>query len=263
MSNMRMVALISLILALCLAGPAQESQAASQWRSFESGGVKIAYFSAGSGDPVVLIHGLYSSAEVNWERPGIVERLSSKYRVVALDVRGHGRSGKPTEESAYGLQMVNDVISLMNHLNIEKAHIVGYSMGSMIALKLIALSPERAASGTLGGMGWLQEGSALQSFWEGISGRKGSKTPTACVRSIARLALNEGEIKGIRIPIEVIVGDRDPVNRLYVEPLSEIRKDWQVVKIRDAGHLSCVVKPEFREELIKWLDGISARTSSM
>jgi len=52
----------------------------------------------------------------------------------------------------------------------------------------------------------------------------------------------------------VIVGDRDPVKRLYVAPLQRVRKDWAVIEIGDAGHLNCVVKAQFKEEIAEWLD---------
>ncbi|MCE9547954.1 MAG: alpha/beta hydrolase [Planctomycetia bacterium] len=59
--------------------------------------------------------------------------MSKNFQVIALDVRGHGLSDKPTREDAYGPELVGDVIRLMDHLHIKKAHIVGYSMGGIIA----------------------------------------------------------------------------------------------------------------------------------
>ena len=52
----------------------------------------------------------------------------------------------------------------------------------------------------------------------------------------------------------MIVGDRDPTKRLYVEPMSRLRPDWPVSVIADAGHLNCVMKEQFKDELRKWLD---------
>src|SRR4051812_7089695 len=135
---------------------------------FKSGDVKIHYTVQGSGPPVVLIHGLLSSAEMNWTLPGITALVAKHHQVIALDCRGHGNSDKPLEESAYGVPMVEDVVALLDHLGIPKAHIVGYSMGGMIALKLAVLHPERVKSLMLCGMGWLQEGSKLQDFWTAI-----------------------------------------------------------------------------------------------
>lgn len=132
---------------------------------FDSAGVRVHYEVQGSGDAVILIHGLHASARINWGAPGIIDDLAQSYRVIALDCRGHGQSDKPTAEGAYGVQMVEDVVRLMNHLHLRTAHIVGYSMGGMIALKLVVLHLDRVRSVTLGGMGWLQEGTKLQDFW--------------------------------------------------------------------------------------------------
>jgi hypothetical protein len=65
--------------------------------TFDSADVTIAYVEAGQGDPVMLVHGRYSSAETNRVRPGTFERLAVRHRVIALDLRGHGQSGsRPT-----------------------------------------------------------------------------------------------------------------------------------------------------------------------
>jgi pimeloyl-ACP methyl ester carboxylesterase len=64
----------------------------------------------------------------------------------------------------------------------------------------------------------------------------------------------QGEIEAVRIPTIIIVGDRDPVRRLYVAPLERVRPDWPVKIIDGAGHLNCIFKPQFKEELKKWLD---------
>jgi pimeloyl-ACP methyl ester carboxylesterase len=129
-------------------------------------GVKIHYIVEGKGEPVVLIHGLYSSAAVNWQMPGIISLLSKDYQVIALDMPGHGESDKPESQDAYGLQMVEDVVQLLDHLKVKKAHIVGYSMGGMVTVKFMSKHQDRVLSGIVGGMGWLREGSRLQKFWE-------------------------------------------------------------------------------------------------
>ena len=115
------------------------SPAEPEVRSFDSDGVKIAYRVDGGGPPVILIHGLTVDADLNWRTPGITEKLAKKFQVISMDVRGHGQSGKPHDRSAYGLQLVEDVARLMDHLHFDRAHIVGYSMGGEIAVKLVAL----------------------------------------------------------------------------------------------------------------------------
>src|SRR4051812_44164328 len=64
-------------------------------KSFDAGGVKIRYTDQGQGEPVVLVHGFGVNLEMQWDLPGIIKALSKDHRVIALDVRGHGKSGKP------------------------------------------------------------------------------------------------------------------------------------------------------------------------
>ena len=225
-----------------------------KYDTFDAKGVKIRYSVLGKGEPVVLIHGLHASGEINWVLPGITAALAKDHQVVALDLPGHGGSDKPKDEDAYGTRMVDDVLLLMDHLEIKKAHIVGYSLGGMIALKLIAEHPDRALSGTLGGMGWMKEGGVLQKFWERLPAKEDSRTPPACINSIGKLAITEAQLKAIKTPMIVLIGDRDPVKQMYVAPLQAVRKDWTVVEIPNAGHLICIFKKEFTEELVKWVE---------
>jgi pimeloyl-ACP methyl ester carboxylesterase len=216
-------------------------------------GVKIRYFVAGQGEPVVLIHGLHSSAAVNWMINGVLADLAKDHRVIALDLPGHGQSDKPADEKAYGRQIVADIVALMDQLQIKKAHIVGCSLGGMIAVKFLVMHPDRAFSGTIGGMGWLREGSRLARIWEQMPVREGSRTPTALIRTIGQFGVTEQDLRAIDVPVEVVVGANDPVERMYVAPLRPVRPDWPVIEIEEAGHMNCVVKPEFRGAIADWV----------
>jgi len=132
--------------------------------------------------------------------------------------------------------------------------LVGYSLGGMIAMKVVTGHPDRVHSLTLGGMGWLKEGSRLQEFWENVRGRDAGKTPSACLRSLGKLAVTEKELKAVRVPVSVLIGDRDPVRRMYVAPLQQVRGDWPVTAIQGAGHINCVFNRQFQDELVKALD---------
>ena len=118
-----------------------------------SDGVKIHYLTAGQGTPVVLVHGYTGSAQGNWFSNGVAEALAAKHRVVAIDCRGHGQSDKPHDPKMYGPRMAKDVIEMMDHLKIEKAHVHGYSMGGMIVTMLLATAPERFITAAYGGSG--------------------------------------------------------------------------------------------------------------
>jgi pimeloyl-ACP methyl ester carboxylesterase len=116
-----------------------------------SDGVKIHYLTAGdSGSWVVLIHGYSDNAERMWFRTGIAPALARKHRVVALDNRNHGQSDKPQPG---GTGKASDVIELMDHLKISRAHIHGYSMGGGITAQLLAQIPQRFITAGFGGSG--------------------------------------------------------------------------------------------------------------
>jgi pimeloyl-ACP methyl ester carboxylesterase len=217
--------------------------------------VKISYTVEGKGEPVVLIHGWLSSAAINWALPGISPQLAKEYQVIAFDVRGHGASDKPAKEDDYGPQLVEDVARLLVHLKIKNAHVVGYSMGGIIAGNLMARHPDRVLSGVLGGMGWLKTGGIGQLGFASIAKNDpNAKAAAVCGRSLAKLALTEDEIKSIKVPVTVLVGNKDDLIKwLYVEPLQQVRKDWPVVEIKDGNHISCIMKPQFRDEIAAWL----------
>jgi pimeloyl-ACP methyl ester carboxylesterase len=220
-------------------------------QSFDSNGVRIAYAVQGKGEPVVLVHGFLSSGPINWDLPGTTALLAKDFQVITLDVRAHGRSDKPAKEDAYGLELVEDVVRLLDHLKIKKAHIVGYSMGGIIAAKFTAKHPDRVRSCILGGMGWLREGSLEQKVF--AEGGKDGKPLGLCFRSLAKLALTEDEVKSIRVPVVILFGEKDGLKKLYAEPMKPVRKDWPVIEIEDANHIDCIAKPQFREEIRKWL----------
>ncbi len=122
-----------------------------------SDGVRIHYLEAGkehaTGAPVILIHGYTGTAQGNWFANGIADALAARHWVVAIDCRGHGQSDKPHDPKRYGPRMTEDVIELMDHLKIAKAHVHGYSMGGMITGQLLAKHPERFLTAAFGGSG--------------------------------------------------------------------------------------------------------------
>ena len=99
--------------------------------SFHHGDVEIAYLDEGEGEPIVLVHGFASSKNVNWVYPTWVSELrKGGRRVIALDNRGHGDSAKLYDPAQYSIPiMASDVVALMDHLDIERADVMGYSLG--------------------------------------------------------------------------------------------------------------------------------------
>jgi len=118
----------------------------------DSSGVSIHYHVEGDGPPLVLQHGLTSSLQ-NWYAYGFVEELQKEYRVIMVDARGHGRSGKPHDPKGYDLKLrVNDVLAVMDDLGVSKAHYMGYSMGGRIGFGIVLNALDRFHSLIIGGM---------------------------------------------------------------------------------------------------------------
>lgn len=124
--------------------------ALAQDQFFESNGVRIRYIDRGKGEPVVLLHGNGGSLQ-GWIDAGTVAGLEKDYRVIAFDARGHARSGKPHAVAAYGPEMGLDALRLLDHLGLQRAHFVGYSMGASILGKLVTTHPARFITLTMGG----------------------------------------------------------------------------------------------------------------
>jgi len=116
--------------------------AAEEGKYVDFNGVKIHYIDRGKGEAIVLLHGGTSTLE-SWVRTGVVANLEKDFRVIAFDARGHGKSDSPRDPKAYGRQQALDVPRLLDALKIERAHIVGFSLGSSTVAQLLTLRPER------------------------------------------------------------------------------------------------------------------------
>jgi pimeloyl-ACP methyl ester carboxylesterase len=120
---------------------------------FDSNGVMIRYVTEGKGEPIVLIHGWMGDSSM-WGRDASGNtklKGADGFQVIALDCRGHGKSDKPHDIEKYGPEMAADVVRLLDHLKVDKAHLVGYSSGAFIAGKVAATHPDRILSIVYGG----------------------------------------------------------------------------------------------------------------
>ncbi|QQS46536.1 MAG: alpha/beta hydrolase [Acidobacteriota bacterium] len=148
---------ISLLITLCLAmvsvaAHAQEKPKDGYFTTKD--GVKIHYLIQGKGTPVVLIHGYTGSAYGNWFRNGVAQALVKNHQVVAIDCRNHGLSDKPDGPTGFG--KAEDVIEMIDHLRIQRAHFHGYSMGGAIVGRLLGMIPERMITASFGGSGIIE-----------------------------------------------------------------------------------------------------------
>ncbi|KAA9038153.1 alpha/beta hydrolase [Ginsengibacter hankyongi] len=116
-------------------------------------GTKIYYEVRGKGKPVFLVHGFIVDGN-SWKHATLYSALLEKnYKVITLDMRGNGKSGKPHDSTAYDNDAeAKDIILLMNSLKIKHYSVVGYSRGSIITARLLVLD-KRIKDAVLGGMG--------------------------------------------------------------------------------------------------------------
>jgi hypothetical protein len=213
--------------------------------TFDSSGVSIRYTIEGRGEPVLLVHGFRASGDLNWRLPGVNKILAEHFRVITIDHRGHGKSGIPADHR-YGVAMVGDVIGLMDHLGLESAHMVGYSMGGMIVNKLTAMHPHRVRSAVIGGMGWYEPDANASEEGEPADHYE------RVARGFRELAMSENEMKSMDVPIVVLIGTEDYLLR-RVERWQSIEPDLNVVYIEGANHNGCIFKPEFKSGILDFL----------
>ena len=250
---------------------------------FDSNGVKIHYVERGAGDAVILLHGNGGSLQ-DWVRSGVLQALSKDFRVIAMDARGHGESDKLHDPKAYGREMSLDVLRLMDHLGIRKAHLVGYSMGAQTVAHLIVIKPERFISATLGGAPgrfyWTDkdtrqaEQNAVERERDCISrGMIEARAPVgappmsdeefkrrsaACFANkasdrFALAALGRGQVTqtitraqaaAVKVPTLGVVGTLDGYLANF-QDLKTLRPDLQLVVIEGASHGTAASRPEF------------------
>ena len=118
-----------------------------------SDGVELAYYTLGEGRPVVLLHGLFSSAQMNWIKFGHAERIAREgFRVIMMDQRAHGESEAPHDPASYPKHvLVRDLEELIADLGLTDFDLCGFSLGSRVTLDAVGggLRPRRAVlSGT-------------------------------------------------------------------------------------------------------------------
>ena len=209
-------------------------------KHFSSDGVQIAFIDVPPqgrdlGEPILLIHGFASNHRVNWVNPRWVETLSNAgRRVVAFDNRGHGESEKLYAPADYRSHlMARDAANLLAHLRLERADVMGYSMGARIASFLALAEPQRVRALILGGLGdrlvhgaGLPEGIAeameapslesltdpTQHMFRAFAEQTKSDLAAlaACIRG-SRQSLTPAEAARITQPTLVAVGTRDTV----------------------------------------------------
>jgi pimeloyl-ACP methyl ester carboxylesterase len=245
-------------------------------QTFASDGVRIAFLDEGEGTPILLIHGFASSVRFNWIEPGWVSLLvRNGFRVVAIDNRGHGESEKPHDESAYSAPlMAEDARRLLDHLGIQRADVMGYSMGARITAFLALAHPGRVRSAVFGGLGGNMlrpmqgsdqiaqaleapsiddVGNAYARTFRAFADRTGSdrKALAACIRS-ARQPLTADMVARIACPVLVATGTEDTVGG-SAEELAAVIPGAQALPIPKRDHMLAVGDRVYKDGVLDFL----------
>jgi pimeloyl-ACP methyl ester carboxylesterase len=243
---------------------------------FAHDGVDIAFLDEGEGPPIVLVHGFASTAQVNWRHPGWVGTLTAAgRRVIALDNRGHGGSSKLYDPAAYhSAEMAEDVRALLDHLDLERADVMGYSMGGRIAAFFALAHPQRLRRMVLGGLGLhLVDGVGLpESIAEALEApsledvgdplgrmfrafaeqtKSDLKALAVCIRG-SRQTLTRDQVAAIRAPVLVAAGTKDTIAGSAHE-LAALLPAARALDIAGRDHMLAVGDKVFKDGVRRFL----------
>ncbi len=237
------------------------------------GDARLALHRMGAGRPVVLLHGLFSSADVNWIKYGTAAQLAAAgFECLMPDLRVHGHSEAPLDPRAYPQDvLVRDAGALVAHLGLTDFDLVGFSLGSRTAARAVlgGMKPRRlvlSGMGLEGLAGWAKR----QDFFIDVIDRFGTikrddpayfsqqflKT-MGVDRDAARLLLgtmadtDPASLAGITMPTLVLCGDQDNDNGSAAK-LAEALPDARLALI-PGTHMSCVTKPDMGEQIAAFL----------
>jgi pimeloyl-ACP methyl ester carboxylesterase len=244
--------------------------------SFHNGDVEIAYLDEGEGDPILLVHGFASSKNVNWVYPTWVSELKKNgRRVIAFDNRGHGDSSQLYDSAAYEMgTMAGDITALMDHLKIERADVMGYSLGSRMTAVLALREPQRLRSAILGGIGiglingggpgenvaQALEAPSLEDVIDPVGRtfrafadqtRSDRRALAACLRGSRGLMTRE-EAAAITVPVLIAVGTADEIAG-SAQALGKIIPGAQLLDIPNRDHMRAVGDKVYKTGVLDFL----------
>jgi pimeloyl-ACP methyl ester carboxylesterase len=249
---------------------------------FKSDGTEIHYEVEGEGPELIMIHGFAASLQDNWRAAGWVEALEKENKLILMDCRGHGKSGKPHDKAEYGKKMRDDVVGLMEHLSLTKANFFGYSMGAGLSLALLLDRPDLFRSLIMGGSvprvedsptpvtsGNVIPDALLAETLDEVKDPVGrqfrvfAESTGADLAALAAVSLGmirepvtKEVLKGITVPVMSVVGSNDVLigNKAAV---SELIPGGTHFQIEGKDHLSVVPDPKFKMVVRAFLNEVN------
>jgi pimeloyl-ACP methyl ester carboxylesterase len=221
-------------------------------------GIDMYYAVYGEGEPVLLIHGGLGHGDI-WANQVI--DLMKDHKVIVADSRGHGRSTRDDQPYGYDL-MASDYVALLDHLNIDKAALVGWSDGGIIGLAIAMKHPERltklfahAANSTVEGLTpTVGTDPVFGAYIEKMGGeyKRLSKTPDeydAFVGQISKMwetepAWTDEQLAAIKVPTAIVLGEHDEaITREHTEYLAKTIPGAELIILPGVSHFAMLQDP--------------------
>lgn len=242
-------------------------------------GTRLALHRTGAGRPLILLHGLFSSAEMNWIKWGHAGRLAAAgFECLMPDLRAHGQSDAPHDPAAYPDDVLaRDLAELVRHLGLTDFDLCGFSLGARTSVRgvIAGLTPRQLALGGMGleGLaGWKARGAffidAIDRFdhvkagdpaFPAVSFMKSMKVDRVAARMLLQTfadTLPEA-LAALTMPTLIVNGDQDRDNG---DPAALTKALPNAVQAIVPGtHMSCVTKPDLGEAIRDFLTGTAAR----
>jgi len=236
-------------------------------------GQLLAWHELGAGRPVLLLHGLFSNAEINWVRFGHAAALAAAgLRVIMLDHRAHGQSAKPHDAAAYPKDVLtSDALALAAHLELSDYDLVGYSLGARTAVRMVkrGARPRRLALAGMGLEGLLGTTGRADHFRDILTNlgkhERGSpqwmaeaflKTSKGDPKALLPLLdswehVTQADLALVTMPTLVVAGAEDLDNG-SAPHLAERLPDGRYAEV-PGGHMSSVTKSELGQAIAAFL----------
>jgi pimeloyl-ACP methyl ester carboxylesterase len=236
-------------------------------------GTELAWHEMGEGRPVVLIHGYFSNADVNWLKYGHAAKIAAKgFRVIMPDLRAHGQSAKPHDSAAYPPDvLMHDGLALIEHLGLTDYDLGGYSLGARTIVRMLAngATPRRVILSGMGlagllhtegrgeyfrrvltNLGSFQRGSAEWLTEAFLKTTKGD--PVALLHILQTFVDTPRDAVAVIAQPTVVIAGHEDFDNGSAQDVAELLPDGRFVEI-PGNHMSAVTRPELGDAIAAFL----------